>query len=78
MARATVRTMPVFKGTAVYTAAAGEVLHAGLARARAYARDAVSAMHFGSAAAALKCTRFGGSAGAPTRREVDALVSRQS
>jgi sulfofructose kinase len=76
--RGTVRTRPVVQVTAVETLAAGHVFHAGIALARAEGRDAVSAMHFGSAAAALKCTRFGGSAGAPTRREVDALVSRQS
>jgi len=74
--RGAVRTMPVFKVNAVDTLAAGDVFHAGIALALAEGRDAVAAMHFGSAAAALKCTRFGGSMGAPTRREVDALVSR--
>ena len=36
----------------------------------------LTAMRFGSAAAALKCTRFGGSMGAPTRAEVDALLAQ--
>jgi sulfofructose kinase len=78
MERGAVRTMPVFKVNAIDTLAAGDVFHAGIALALAEGRDAVSAMHFGSAAAALKCMRFGGSVGAPTRQEVDALVSRQS
>jgi sulfofructose kinase len=34
-------------------------------------------MRFGAAAAGLKCTRFGGSMGAPKRAEVEAFLSRQ-
>jgi sulfofructose kinase len=67
----------VFKVDAVDTLAAGDVFHAGIALALAEGRDAVSAMRFGSAAAGLKCTRFGGSMGAPTRKEVDAFLARQ-
>ncbi|MCX7312981.1 MAG: PfkB family carbohydrate kinase [Alphaproteobacteria bacterium] len=70
-----VRTMPVFKIDAIDTLAAGDVFHAGIALALAEGRDAVAAMRFGAAAAALKCTRFGGSMGAPTRIEVEALMS---
>ena len=57
--------MPVFKVDAVDTLAAGDVFHAGFALALAEGRDEVAAMRFGAAAAALKCTRFGGSMGAP-------------
>ncbi len=32
---------------------------------------------FGAAAAGLKCTRFGGSMGAPKRDEVDAFLAKQ-
>jgi sulfofructose kinase len=35
-------------------------------------------MRFGAAAACLKCTRFGGSMGAPKRAEVEAFLARQS
>ena len=71
-----VRTMPVFKVDAVDTLAAGDVFHAGMALALAEGRDEIAAMRFGAAAAALKCTRFGGSMGAPQRAEVDALLAR--
>jgi sulfofructose kinase len=72
-----IKSLPVFKVDAVDTLAAGDVFHAGIALALAEGRDAVSAMRFGSAAAGLKCTRFGGSMGAPTRKEVDAFLARQ-
>ena len=72
-----VRTMPVFKFDAIDTLAAGDVFHAGIALALAEGRDAVAAMRFGAAAAGLKCTRFGGSMGAPKRAEVDAFMARQ-
>jgi sulfofructose kinase len=73
-----VRTMPVFKFEAIDTLAAGDVFHAGIAMALAEGRDAVAAMRFGAAAAGLKCTRFGGSMGAPKRDEVEAFLSRQA
>jgi sugar/nucleoside kinase (ribokinase family) len=73
-----IRTLPVFKVDAVDTLAAGDVFHAGIALALAEGRDEVAAMRFGSAAAAVKCTRFGGSMGAPTRDEVDAFLARQA
>ena len=66
LAEGAVRTLPVFKIEAVDTLAAGDVFHAGIALALAEGRDAVSAMRFGAAAAGLKCTRFGGSMGAPS------------
>jgi len=67
-----IRTMPVFKIDAIDTLAAGDVFHAGIALAEG--RDALAAMRFGAAAAALKCTQFGGSMGAPKRGEVDAFL----
>ena len=72
-----VRTMPVFEIEAVDTLAAGDVFHAGIALALAEGRDAVAAMRFGAAAAGLKCTRFGGSMGAPKRAEVEAFLAKQ-
>lgn len=73
----TLRAMPVFKVDAVDTLAAGDVFHAGIALGLAEGLDEVSAMRFGAAAAGLKCTRFGGSMGAPKRDEVDAFLARQ-
>lgn len=73
-----VRTMPVFQVEAVDTLAAGDVFHAGIALALAEGHDERSAMRFGAAAAGLKCTRFGGSMGAPTRSELDAFLRRHS
>ena len=71
------RTMPAFEVEAVDTLAAGDVFHAGIALALAEGRDEVAAMRFGAAAAALKCTRFGGSTGAPRRDEVEAFLAKQ-
>jgi sugar/nucleoside kinase (ribokinase family) len=42
--------------------------------ALAEGRNEVEAMRFGAAVAGIKCTRIGGSAGAPTRAEVEALL----
>lgn len=72
-----IRTMPVFKIDAVDTLAAGDVFHAGIALALAEGRDVIAAMRFGAAAAGLKCSRFGGSMGAPKRDEVDAFMAKQ-
>ena len=71
-----VRHMPVFAVKAVDTLAAGDVFHAGFALALAEGRDEPAALRFGAAAAALKCTRFGGSAGAPRRSEVEVLLAK--
>jgi sugar/nucleoside kinase (ribokinase family) len=71
------KTMPVFKIEAVDTLAAGDVFHAGFALGVAEGRDMVTSMRLGAAAAGLKCTRFGGSMGAPTRAEVDAFLAKQ-
>jgi sulfofructose kinase len=72
-----IRTLPVFKVEAIDTLAAGDVFHAGIALALAEGRDAVLSMRFAAAAAGLKCTRFGGSMGAPTRDEVEAFLAKQ-
>jgi sulfofructose kinase len=77
LAEGVVRELAVFKIDAVDTLAAGDVFHAGIALALAEGRDAVAAMRFGAAAAGLKCTRFGGSMGAPSRAEVEAFLAGQ-
>ena len=62
---------------AVDTLAAGDVFHAAFALALAEGRGEDEGMRFASAAAALKCTRFGGIVGAPTRAEVEQLLKDQ-
>lgn len=69
------RRLPVFKVDAVDTLGAGDAFHGGIALALAEGRGVVEAMRFGAAAAGIKCTRLGGSAGSPTRSEVDALLA---
>ncbi len=76
IAHGSLRTVPVFCVEAVDTLAAGDVFHAGFTLALAEGCDEVAALRFGSAAAGLKCTRFGGSMGAPARAEVEALLKR--
>jgi sulfofructose kinase len=68
------RRLPVFPVEAVDTLGAGDSFHGGFALALAEGRDEVAAMRFGAAAAALKCTRFGGISGTPRREEVEALL----
>ena len=63
--------------TTVDTLAAGDVFHAAFALALAEGRGEDEGMRFASAAAALKCTRFGGIEGAPTRAEVEQLLKGQ-
>jgi len=70
-----VRRMPVFAVDVVDTLAAGDVFHGAFALALAEGRNDVEALRFAAAAAALKCTRFGGGAGAPGRDEVEALLA---
>lgn len=64
---------PVVK--VVDTLAAGDVFHGALALALLEGRDMEVAARFACVAASLKCTRFGGRLGCPSRAEVDALVA---
>ncbi len=59
----------------VDTLAAGDVFHGAFALALAEARPPHLALRWAAAAAALKCTRFGGRDGIPTRKEVEAFVA---
>ena len=72
------RQLPVFKIAAIDTLGAGDAFHGGFALALAEGKREVSAMRFGAAAAGIKCTRLGGSAGAPTRAEVEALLAKNA
>ncbi len=68
--------MPVFKIRAVDTLGAGDAFHGGFVLALAEGRSEIEAMQFGAAVAGIKCTRLGGSAGAPTRAEVEAMLAQ--
>jgi sulfofructose kinase len=72
-----VRELPVFAIDAVDTLGAGDAFHGGFALGIAEGRGEVEAMRFGSAVAGIKCTRLGGSTGAPTRAEVEAFMARK-
>jgi sulfofructose kinase len=72
------RRMPVFKIDAVDTLAAGDVFHGGFALALAEGRSVLEAMRFAAAAAAIKCTRFGGSSVVPSRAEVDTFLRQRT
>jgi len=70
-----IREVPVFRITAVDTLAAGDVFHGAFTLGLLEGRDTVDALRFAAAAAGVKCSRFGGSASAPHRAEVDALLA---
>lgn len=70
-----VRSVPAPEVTVVDTLSAGDVFHGAFALALLEGRDVAAAARFGCAAASLKCTRFGGRLGCPTRVEVDALLA---
>lgn len=72
----TIRHSPAPRIDAVDTLAAGDVFHAAFALLLAEGRSMAETIAFASAAAAIKCTRFGGRLGAPDRSEVEAFLRR--
>ncbi len=62
-------------GAVVDTLGAGDVFHAALALALAEGQTDRDALRFAATAAAIKCSRPDGIAGAPTRAEVEALLA---
>jgi sugar/nucleoside kinase (ribokinase family) len=66
--------VPAFAVAAVDTLAAGDVFHGAFALALLERGDAVAALRFAAAAAAIKCMRFGGGAAAPRRPEVERFL----
>jgi sulfofructose kinase len=58
----------------VDTLAAGDVFHGAFALALAESQPVEAAARFACHAASLKCTRFGGRLGCPTRAEVEASL----
>jgi sulfofructose kinase len=69
------RQISAFPVQPIDTLAAGDVFHGAFVLALAEGRAETDAMRFAAAAAAIKCTRFGGISGAPGRAEVEALVA---
>jgi len=72
-----VRHVPAPRVEAVDTLAAGDVFHGAFAVGLAEKMPPDAIIRFAGAAAAIKCTRFGGRLGAPTRDEVDAWLAAQ-
>jgi sulfofructose kinase len=65
---------PAFPVHTVDTLGAGDVFHGAFALAITEKQELRQALRFASAAAALKCTRFGGAFAAPQRIEVEELL----
>lgn len=70
------RIVPGFKVKAVDTTAAGDIFNGALAVALAEGGALHDAVRFANAAAALSVTRLGAQPSAPTRAQIDALLSR--
>jgi sulfofructose kinase len=72
------RLTPSFPVDAVDTLAAGDVFHGAFALGIAEHLSLDETGRFATAAAALKCTRWGGRAGIPSRSELDTFLSARS
>ncbi len=70
--------LPAFEVPVADTLAAGDVWHGAFALALAEGQTEPAAMRFASAAAALKCMRFGGRAGCPDRAAVTAFLEERA
>ena len=74
----TMTQLPAFAVQAVDTTGAGDVFHGALTLALARGLPTHDAFTYGSAAAAIKCTRSGGIRGAPRAAEVDDFLHRHT
>ncbi|MDB5539437.1 MAG: Carbohydrate kinase [Devosia sp.] len=74
--RGEIRHTPAPRIESIDTLAAGDVFHAGFAVGLVEGWEMARIIAFASASAAIKCTRFGGRLGAPTRAEVEAFLAR--
>jgi sugar/nucleoside kinase (ribokinase family) len=70
------RHLPAFKVEAIDSLGAGDAFHGAFTLALTEGRALADIMRFASATAALKCTKFGGASGAPTRAEVEAFLAK--
>ena len=66
--------VPAFKVPVKDTLAAGDIWHGAFAVALAEGQNEVAAVRFANAAAALKCTEFGGRKGCPDRSSVERFL----
>ena len=73
-----VRHMDAFKVKAIDTLGAGDTFHGAFTFRLIETGDLIESMRFGAAAAAIKCTRFGGLMGAPSRSEVEEFLKQQA
>jgi sulfofructose kinase len=71
------RQVPAFTVDVVDTLGAGDTFHGAFTLMLAEGKSEREAMRFSAAAAALKCSRYGGILGAPTRAEVEAFLAKQ-
>lgn len=69
------RQIPAFKVDVIDTLGAGDTFHGAFTLMLAEGKTEREAMRFSAAAAALKCTRYGGILGAPTRAEVETFLA---
>jgi len=72
----TLNHMPAFKIKAIDSLGAGDAFHGAFTLALAEGRALTDIIRFASATAALKCTHFGGAAGAPKRAEVEKFLEQ--
>lgn len=70
-------SQPAFEVDAVDTLGAGDVFHGAFALGLAEGRTVAEAMRWASAAAAVKCLRFGGRGGIPTRDDVTTFLEER-
>lgn len=70
-----IRHVPAPKIAAIDTLAAGDVFHGAFALGLAEGLETAELIRRASAAAAIKCTRFGGRLGAPTHTELDEFMA---
>jgi sugar/nucleoside kinase (ribokinase family) len=74
--RQNLQQTPAFPVRTVDTLGAGDIFHGAFALAITEKQELRQALRFASAAAALKCTRFGGAFAAPQRPEVEELLAQ--
>ncbi|MEH2479905.1 sulfofructose kinase [Nitrobacteraceae bacterium AZCC 2146] len=72
------RETPAFPVHTVDTLGAGDIFHGAFTLELTAGKDIPHALRFASAAAALKCTRYGGAFACPQRPEVEELLSHST
>ncbi len=73
-----IRHLPAFEVDAVDTLGAGDVFHGAFAWCIGRGLDEAEAVRFASAAAAVKCTQFGGRTGIPDRPTVERFLEERT